>query len=237
MSLVTAHWSATSPVRIKDYHVEFALTTPLPNGLNDALGEETDPGKIDWKTLYSHFTIWKNTNFDIALTYGTYHLNHDPRDQSPNIEVGALCMGGEGVGVTGPWGQWPYTYAHSWIHAGIIGRICNLKKIDGRGMFTDPDMQNNPLFNVSTHAERAIQTPDGPAANLRPTFGYFIYSGDPDSRWDIAVRDVKDAPKLQDPENARIEAVANATWLRSKSTLLITRGLFGGDMWGLDKPA
>jgi len=231
--IITAHWSATSPERINDYHVEFGAKVTIPTTLNNKLKTINDAKEVDWNELKSLFNIYKNVDFNVATTYGTYDINHDPRDGSPDIEVGALSMGGEHVGTTGPWGQWPYTYAHSWMHAGIIGRICKLKNIDPLGSFNDSNMQHNPLFNVSTHAERAIQTPDGPSANLRPSYGYFIFSGDPDSRWDITVRDVSEASKLSSPATAFTLAIENSKWIRNAAHSVMENGIT--DFWELNQ--
>jgi hypothetical protein len=231
--IVTAHWSATSPTPLGDYHVEFYA----PNGVNPAfnkfLGGITDPSHVDWHTLLNSFKIDKVYDFSTATDYGTWNMNHDPRDRSPNIEVGALCMGGEGT-TTSSWGAYPYTFAHFWMHAGIIARICKLKGIDSGGSFpADPSLyQNGPLYNVSTHAERALQTLDSPSANLRPSFGYFIYSGDPDSRWDISVPDASQASQLSTPESAKASALTTAALLRKYTHDILQGGIT--DFWGLD---
>lgn len=236
--LITAHWSATGPYRINDYHVEYGAKNGISAALNQTAENATDPSQVDWKALKAAFNVWKNTQFGTPTDYGTWHLNHDPRDGSANIEVGALCMGGEGVSITGPWGAYPYTYAHGWMHAAIIARICFLKKIDPNSSFpvsVEPGvLQNGPIYSVSTHAERALQTQDS-AAVLRPTFGYFAYSGDGDCRWDIACRDVKDAPKLAKPADAKTEALANAAWLRHQTAAILKTLTPKSSMWGLDK--
>lgn len=236
--LVTAHWSATGPSHLGEYHVEFGAPNGISNDLNLMAENATDPLHVDFTKLKAAFNIWKNTAFGTATDYGTWRLNHDPRDGSADIEVGALCMGGENVSVTGPWGSYPYTYAHSWMHAAIIARIGFLKHIDLGGHFDasiEPGiLQNGPIYNVSTHAERALQTQDSDAV-LRPAFGYFVYSGDGDCRWDIACRDVKDAPKLAKPANAKTEALANAAWIRKQSASILKTLSHTSDMWGLDK--
>jgi len=232
-SVVTAHWSATSPARLKDYHVEFALTGTLDPAYNLSLGQITDPTKIDWVKLKSLFTIWKNFQFGVSLDYGTYDWNHAMSgDQSPNIEIGALCMGGEGVNVIGPWGKYPYTFTHAWIHAAIIARVCKVKNLNPLQSFNDPGKQNPPQYVVSTHAERACQTPDQ-GADTYPERGYGPYSGDPDMRWDIAARDVSDAGKLNNWQNAHTELTASANWLRQQSQAIINMGII--DLWAMDQ--
>src|SRR5882724_12006378 len=194
MALITAHWAATQPLPCVDYHDEFALHGGIQKEIMDECldvihGKSTLTPKLV-NFVKPSFLNWKQFPFTLATNYGTYHLNHDPRDGSPNVEIGALCMGGEGVNVPGPWGKWPYTAAHAVMQAAIIARICHLKDINPRESFDQKiapaQLQNGPIFTVSTHAERAIQTPDQPYATARPSFGYFIYSGDGDSRWDLA---------------------------------------------------
>jgi hypothetical protein len=233
--LITDHWSASGPNRINDYHVEFGAKAAIDPTYNKTIGSYANAASMDFAKLYSLFNVWKNVDLSTPTDYGTYMINNDPRDNSANIEVGALCMGGENVSTVGPWGQYPYTFAHAWMHAAINARICKLKGISPTGSFVSSNFMNGPVYNISTHAERAIQTPDGPAANLRPNFGYFIFSGDPDCRWDIAVRDVSLAPKLATPDNAKIEAIASATWIRQMTAEVLATLDAKSDMWGLDK--
>jgi hypothetical protein len=239
--LITTHWSATSPSRLRDYHLEFGAKTAITDAYRKHL-LAAKTSEVDFAMLHAQFEIYKNVAFDTATDFGTYHLNHDPRDGSPNIEIGALCMGGEGVSVSGSWGAYPYTIAHAWMHAALIARVGHLKGIDLGGSFgtsVEPGvLQNGPIFNVSTHAERALQTVDRDADGnpyKRPGFGYFIYSGDPDCRYDQAALDFSQAAKLADPESARSSAIAAAAWLRARAHEIKAAGI--KDFWGLDLPA
>jgi hypothetical protein len=229
--LLTAHWSATSNQRIRDYHVEYAAISAVPQTLIDECYNATDASQIDWASLVKYFVVWKNFDFETATSYGTYLLNHDPNG-SPNIELGALCMGGEGVG-TSSFGKWPYTAAHFAMHAGIAARVALLKGVNPSEAFDDGALQNGPFYRLSTHGERAIQTPDGPDATLRPSFGYFIYSGDPDSRWDIAVKDPRDIAQLRTPDGAFAIARTTAHQLRALTDSIVAGGV--SDYWNLDK--
>lgn len=233
--IVTCHWSATGPVRLRDYHVEFARTGALPTATVQQLLAGAMPSAADWNALLACFTIWKNVDFTTPTNYGTWKLNHDPRDNSSNVEVAAMCMGGESA-LTSAWGPEPFTIAHAWIAAGIVARVCQLENIDTGGSFDAGGygLQNGPIYNVSTHAERALQTPDGDAV-LRPSFGYFIYSGDPDSRWDLAALDPSRAGDLGTPQGARTSAIASAHWIRMQAHALKAQGI--ADMWQLDAAA
>jgi len=112
-----------------------------------------------------------------------------------------------------------------------------LKKIDTGGSFaTDVEpsvLQNGPIFNVSTHAERALQTKNPGVPH--PELGYFIYSGDPDCRWDISVLDPSDVAKLTSATAAATAAKASAAWIRAHAHALVAAGIT--DFWGLDGPA
>jgi hypothetical protein len=232
--LVTCHWSATPPPnRLRDYHVEFARTKEIDAALIQRLLAGETPSDDDWATIVQTFAVFKNFDLDTATAYGTWHLNHDPRDHTSNIEVGALCMSGEGVGTTS-WGAEPFTIVHAWMMAAIVARICAIKKIDTAESFPAAPYQlaNGPIYTVSTHAERALQTPDSDAT-LRPTFGYFIFSGDPDSRWDLAALDSSRAVNLKTPEGARSSAIASANWIRMQAHALKAIGI--SDFWQLDK--
>jgi hypothetical protein len=230
--IVTCHWSATGPSRLRDYHVEFALTGLITSSMRGELLRAQHAGEVDWASLKFAFAVYKNVDLETPTDYGTWHMNHDPRDGSANVEIGALCMGGEDVHVAGPWGAYPYTIAHAWMHAGIVARICVLKHIDAGGSFTPPDgFQNGPIYNVSTHGERALQTRDADAV-VRPSFGYFAYSGDGDCRWDIAARDESEAHVLATPDGARSSAIATAAWIRARAHEIKAAGIT--DFWGLD---
>jgi hypothetical protein len=243
--LVTGHWSASPPVRLRAYHVEFALTgTFTPYDLHNLRLLHDNPNGfwlVPWATLGQQFAIWKNDSLSTPNDYGTWDLNTDPRDGSSNIEVAAMCMD---RATTDDFGDNPYTIAHAWIHAGIIARICQLKSIDSAESFPTSvaaQLQNGPIYVVSTHGERAIQTVDygvpGGAASSQAAsdeFGYFVGSGDPDSRWDLALLDPAYISNGVNVANCK----ASASWLRSqvhniKANLLNRPGV---DFWGLDGP-
>jgi hypothetical protein len=238
--IATGHWSATGtkaepPARIRDYHIEFALTGTITADLRASLLVAQDPVLVDWAHLAAAFTVWKNDDLSTPTDYGTWHENHDPRNGQANVEIGALCMGGEGVAVAGPWGDCPFTIAHAWMMAGAMARVCHIKGLDAAGSYPQPDgFQNGPQFVLSTHGERALQTPDGPAANLRPSFGYFAYSGDPDCRWDLSELDYSRAANLATPDGAKAACIASAAWLRKQAHAILADGV--SDLWGLDGP-
>lgn len=237
--LVTCHWSASPPVRLRAYQVEFALTGSFTgedfHNLRALHDSPTGYTLVPWATLSSQFTIWKNDDLSSPNDYGTWDLNTDPRDGSSNIEVAAMCMDGA---TTNDFGSDPYTIAHAWMHAGIVARICQLKGIDASESFpasVGPQLQNGPIFTVSTHGERAYQTidygvPGGAASSQAASdeFGYFVGSGDPNSRWDIALLDPAYIPNGVTVANAQ----ASAAWIRSQAHLIKAQGITG--MWGLD---
>jgi hypothetical protein len=152
--LVTCHWSATGPTRLNDYHIEFALAGAPP-----ILSLGVPPTVEQWAALRGAFKIWKHDDLGQPTDYGTWHLNHDPRDRSSNIEIGALCMANA---TTQAWGNHPFTAPHVWMMAGIVARVCLLKAIDAGDCFAvavaPGVLQNGPIYVVSTHAERALQT-------------------------------------------------------------------------------
>lgn len=245
MSEITGHWSASPPERLNAYHVEFALTGSLSEDVMHELRALKNAGGYSptgfpWDTIRPQFTIWKNDSFTTSTDYGTWDNNNDPRDDSPNIEVAAMCMGGSDVSVESNWGKWPYTIAHAWMHAGIIARICALKDIDANESFpasVEPSvLQNGPIYVVSTHGERATQTqnwgvPGAAAASLAQSqeFGYFAGSGDPNSREDLFLLDVTYlAPGAVTVANAK----ASAAWLREQAHLIKAAGI--SDYWGLN---
>jgi hypothetical protein len=245
MALVTAHWAGSQPNPVSEYHDEFALRNGLSRDVQEhcyaIVNGEAKADDTLWSALRSAFTQWKMFEFSKARNYGTWHLNHDPRDWSVNIEVGALCMGGEGVGLT-RWGTWPYTAAHAVYHAAIIARICKLKNLDPSGSFdasvAPKVLQNGPIHVVSTHAERAIQTYDAPIDGGAKDeiharhLGYFAFSGDPDCRWDLAALDPREANNLTTPEGARAFALHSAQRLRNMVVAITAQGIH--DLWGLD---
>ena len=226
--LITGHWSATGPTRLNDYHIESAKKTgaAVPH-----LTRDSNPCAADWIALRAAFDIWKNDALSQPTDYGTWHLNHDPRDQSSNIEIGMLCMANA---TTQNWGNYPLTFAHAWVMAGIIARVAQLKNIDINGSFgasVEPSvLMNGPIFNVSTHAERALQTQNPGVQN--PNLGYFIYSGDPDCRWDLAVLDPSEVRRLSSASSAKEAAIGSAAWLRDKAHEIKSTGIT--DFWGLN---
>ena len=237
--IVTAHWSATGPEHVvfeasgqPAYHVQLALA-----GNQEASWlkqfQVDDVAHVDFGALRRTFNLWKCLPLGVATAYGTWHWNHNPEDGvSPNIEVGALCMGGERVGLTS-WGAYPFTKAHAWMMAAVIARICILKKIDaGRQLVGVHGMQNPPFYAVSTHGERAFQTPDSDAT-LRPGYGDFAYGGDPECRWDLAALDPSECSALATPQGAVASMCASAKWLRDQVHAIKLAGVT--DFWGLDK--
>lgn len=236
--LVTCHVSVTPPMRLRDYHIEFGLVdSPSNLGAINAMCKAAQiPSDIDWVKLKGVFNVWKNVALVTPTSYGTYKLNHDPRDGSSNIETAAMCLGGEGVSIAGPWGHWPYTYAHSWMHAGCVARVCQIENIDTGGSFDvsvdTSRLQNGPIYVVSTHAERAWQTVDT-GQDIYPDRGYFAYSGDPDSRWDCIARDVELASVASNFGGALKSARDTATWIRHQAHLIRQGGI--SDFWGLDQ--
>ena len=237
--LITCHWSASGPSPVSDYHVEFALTRPIPSDIQSKLSANAELSAGDVDRLVGSFDIWKFMSFDQIPVYATWHLNRDPRDGStPNVAVAALCMGGEGVNTTGPWGRWPFTLAHAYIMSGIAARICQLKGLDAVDSFSADEctysaQMNGPIYNISTHAERAYQTPNPGVTN--PERGYFIYSGDPDCRWDLAALRVEDAGDLGSFNSAIARAHTSAAWLRNHAHSWLQAGI--NDNWALDKDA
>jgi len=244
--IITDHWSVTSPKRMRDYHIEFALTGFLDKAFADQLYGTTSATLVDWEKLKSLFTVYKNFDLGTPTGYGTWHFNTDPRDHSSNIEIAALCMGtdpatGVAASVTGPWGTWPYLKAHAWMHAGCNARAAILKKIDVAGQIpisSDPGiLQNPPVWNLSTHGERAYQTQDEGQDSI-PSAGYFAYSGDSQCRWDCAALDERDANMLSGLIPAEHVMQASAGWLRLQTHVIKMMDIDGSiskDMWGLDK--
>lgn len=62
--LVTAHWSASAPVRLRKYHVEFALTgqafsAGALQNLRALGGLGNGYQSVPWADLLASFTIWK----------------------------------------------------------------------------------------------------------------------------------------------------------------------------------
>jgi len=236
--ILTCHWSVTPPTRQRDYHIEFALTGNLSSEYIASLGTVTDPSKIDWKTLKNAFTIYKNNNLTDVTTYGTWHLNSDPRDGSANVEIAALTMDGSDVTTTGSWGPNPYTFAHAWIHAGIVARVCKIKNIEANGSFNvsvEPSVLiNGPIYIVSTHGERALQTNDD-GEDTVPQRGYGIFSGDSSCRWDIACLDPSQNHLLNDATTAIASVHSSAAWIRNMAHLIKADASLISDLWALDQ--
>jgi len=243
--IVTLHESASPPMFLGDYHVEFYAKFPVSSTLNDRCyaalhGESVSSTLVEEVTPF--FAVKKFTALTEPTSYGTYLMNHDPRDRSSNIEIAAMCLGGEGVQMAGPWGKWPYTAAHGIMHAALAARVCSLKSLDPMATFdvsVKPDvLQNGPIYVASTHGERAIQTYDTPgpggssSEDQARRFGYFAYSGDPDCRWDIAAFDPRDAAKLGSAESARATCMDSASKLRHAISELMKQPFRG--MMGLD---
>lgn len=187
--LITNHWSGSPAVRLRDYHVEIVrtgeITDQLRHTLREAWGYTDGSQRVDWKALLALFTIYKNDELSQSTEYGTWDLNHDPRDGSPNIEIASMCMPG---GATAFAGDEPFTIAHAWVHTYATAAVSAIKKaIDVLGKFdvsAEPSvLQNGPIFVVSNHGERADQTQNPGVAH--PDLGYFFGSGDPDSRADL----------------------------------------------------
>jgi len=235
--IITAHWSVTAPVRLRDYHVEFAQWTPLTDEANHLLRAATSPSQVDFDELRKYFTIYKNVDFGTPTSYGTYDINRDPRDGTSDIEIAMLGMDGD-VAINGPWGDHPYTKAHAWMHCAIIARVAQIKNIDTNGSFdvdVEPSvLQNGPIHNISTHGERAYQTNDNGEDKI-PKLGYFAYSGDSQCRWDLAALDPSDAHLLGSEESALPTMLASAAWIRQQAHAIKAAGI--SDLWGLDSSA
>lgn len=237
--LITCHWSATGPQPITDYHIEYALVRPIPSDIASNLAQGSELSVGDVERLVAAFDIWKFMGFDQIPAYATYHLNHDPRDgQTANVSVAALCMGGQGVQTSGPWGRWPFNMAHAYVMAAIAARICQIKGVDALDSFSDAAatysrQMNGPIQVIATHGERAYQTPNPGVAHAER--GYFLYSGDPDCRWDIASLRVEDAGDLSAFDSALARARASGAWIRNHAHALKQAGI--KNFYGLDKDA
>lgn len=238
MSLVTNHWSGSVPIRLRAYHVEIARKTELPTEELHTLRQAWLAGAsavVNFPWLRTLFNVWKNDALTTANDYGTWQLNHDPRDQSPNIEVASMCLPG---GATDFHGVEPFTIAHAWMHAYITAAICTLKNIDVPSSFdasVDGVLQNGPIFVVSTHGERAIQTkdygiPGGAAISQAASdkYGYFFGSGDPDSRADLFCLD----GQWYDGKVTVDQCKESAAQLREHARAIKAAGVH--DFWGLD---
>ena len=236
MSILTGHWSASDPVRLKDYHVEFAQRGTLAPAMLEKCRSAKTAQDVPWIALKLSFDVWKNTNFDTPTSYGTWDWNHDFRDGSPNIEIAAMCMAEASIS---DFGSYPYTKAHAWMHAAIMARIAHLKGIDPLASF-DPVQGyfDGPIFALSTHGERAYQTVNSSVETADRGYtgyrGYGMYSADPDSRWDIAVVDVLNKAALSSYETAYPSVKSSAAWLRASAAQIIHLNLIA-DMWGLDQ--
>lgn len=239
--LITNHWSVSGLNKLKDYHVEFALTGTVSSITQKqcyALVSKVDAVALkafNVDTLKKAFTIYKNFPFTQPTTYGTYLINNDPRDNSSNIEIAMLGMDGANVQVQGPWGSHPYTAAHAIMHAAINARVCKLKGINPIDSFPtsiEPSiLQNGPIYVLSTHGERALQTNDQGDDTI-PERGYFAYSGDSNCRWDIAALDELDAHHLADGHQAVLWCKQSAGILRQLTNIFFSAPI--ADYWGLN---
>jgi hypothetical protein len=236
--LITCHWSASPPAPLTDYHVEFALARPIPIDLDAKLKANAVLTAADVDRLKSAFDVWKFMDFAAIPVYAVWHLNHDPRDDSADISIAALCMGGEHVNTIGPWGRWPFTRAHAYMMAAVVARVAAIKGIDVNESFPITGnlggrLQNGPVYAVATHGYRAYQTPNVGVAH--PERGYFMFSGDPDMRWDLAALDADEAHELSSFDSAIARASASCAWLRQTAHRLKSAGI--RDFWGLEKEA
>lgn len=235
--LVTGHWAVVNPNNgpIGDYNVQYGKKDgAFTREAILAMGKVTDPSKIDWDALKNGFNVYKVMPLDQAPTYATWHINHDPRDNSADCAIGALCMTGA---TTSNFGDYPFDYSYAWMMAGIMARIAYLKGIDTNGSFPDsvePSvLQNGPIFNLSIHAERALQTVD--SGDSVPKLGYFIYSGDSDCRWDLCVLDESESGDLATVDGAVAACYRSARWLRGMAHIIKGTLNEKSDMWGLEK--
>ena len=99
--LVTAHWSASGPSRLNDYHIEFAATTPISENLLAGCRKATTPENVDWASLRAAFTVWKNTaglkeGYVTGLEPSTSYPNARPFENARNRIV-TLPPGGSHV--------------------------------------------------------------------------------------------------------------------------------------------
>jgi len=239
MSIITAHWSASSDQKLGEYHLEFGRKSTIDTDYNKSLLYQItkpDPAKINWAHHLNLFNIYKNFSFSQATNYGTWMLNKDPKNGEPNIEIASLTMGGSDVSIQS-WGENPHLISHSLIHAYLMAIVCKLKNINPLGHFdvsVEPSvLQNGPIYSLSTHAERSWQTQDEGEGKI-PDLGYFIFSGDPDSRWDLAALDPTEAHKLSNANSAVKTCRFSANWLRNMTNQILEKNIIK-DYLGLDK--
>lgn len=241
MSIITCHWAVVGKMNsaLNDYHVEFTDKNLSAEYNKSLLGqiENPDAKKVDWKKHIAMFSVFKNDPLTAVTGYGTWHLNSDPRNGQANIEIASLTMGGSNVQVQGPWGDNPHTISHSLMHAYLVAIVCKLKNINPLDSFSasvEPSvLQNGPIFVVSTHGERAIQTNDDGQDSI-PSLGYFAYSGDSNCRWDLAALDPTKASDLSTKDGAVKSCKASAAWIRKVASELLKNNLVV-DLCGLDK--
>ena len=241
MSIITCHWAVVPKMTtaLGDYHIEFTDKN-LDKNYNTSLLyqiNKPDVTKINWNNHMDMFSVFKNNPLNAVTGYGTWHLNSSPVDGSSNVEIASLTMGGSDVQVQGPWGNNPHTISHSLVHAYLVASVCKLKNINPLESFAtsvEPSiLQNGPIYVVSTHGERAIQTNDGGEDSM-PSLGYFIFSGDSNCRWDIAALDPTEANKLSNATSAVATCKASASWVRNMASDLLKHNLVN-NYYGLDK--
>jgi len=240
--IATHHWSGSRAVRGRNYHIENARTGIIDDAYRHLLRAAwiTDDGakSVDFHKLKSLFIVYKNDSLTETTEFGTWDLNSDPRNGTPNIEIASLCMPG---GATDFEGVEPFTIAHAWVHAYETAAICLLKGQDPQEFFNAnvaPQLQNGPIFVFSTHGERAIQTknynvPGAGASSeaVSEEYGYFFGSGDSDSRADLFCLDGAWYNGKVTEDQCRSSAAA----IRHHALMIIQHGLVK-DFWGLDGP-
>ena len=243
--LLTGHWSVTDPHGgfIGDYHAQYRQVTAIPRDDVLALGQITNIADMDFEKLLARFEVKKVIDFDVASQYATWHINHDPRDNSPDVAVASISMGADaanhvpGASTNGNFGSFPFDFSHAWMMAAVMARIAYLKEIDLSSSFaTDVEpsvLQNGPIFACSTHGERALQTVD--SQDSVPQLGYFLYSGDGDCRWDLAVLDPSQCGSLSTTQSAIDRCKQSATWLRTMAHAHKVMLNDKSDFLGLDK--
>lgn len=243
MSNITHHWAGDNDQRLRDYTLEIGRTAALdPAYLHDLRVAWLDPNgakTVDFKALKSKFVVWKNHDLTYVPSYDTWNWNHDPRDgTTPNICVSSMCFP---HGATDFSGLEPFTVAHAWMHAYAAAVLADIESIDCLESWDNPNpavFQNGPMFTISTHAERAVQTIDygvagGNASSEAASkeFGYFFGSGDPQSRADLFCLDAQ----WYDGTVTIAQAKKSAAQLRAHSHVIKANGLIG-DKWGIDGP-
>jgi hypothetical protein len=241
MSNITHHWSGTADQRGDHYTIEIGRTATLDSQyLHDLRAAWLDPNgahSVDFVLLKSKFNVWKNHDLSYVPSYDTWNWNHDPRDNTtPNICIASLCLP---HGATDFSGEEPFTIAHAWAHAYAAALVAAIKNLDCLESWPNPSAavyQNGPMFTISTHAERAIQTidwgvPDGGASSQAASqeYGYFFGSGDPQSRADLFCLDAQ----WYNGTVTIAQAKESAAHLRAHSHVI--KGGLIGNKWGIDQ--